>query len=100
MDPALLDAPARLKGRIVRVATAAGATVVGSRFRRFAPQGVTGVVLLAESHVTVHTWPELGFAAFDIFTCAGGDLTGRIGAGLQASIGGVASVRADVERGP
>lgn len=46
-----------------------GATVVSSHFHQFAPQGVSGVVVLAESHVTVHTWPEAGFAAVDIFTC-------------------------------
>lgn len=82
------------------MAKAAGATVVGSRFRRFAPHGVTGVVLLAESHVTVHTWPELGFAAFDVFTCGDGRLSAQVGDGLRATFGGVCSVRADVERGP
>jgi S-adenosylmethionine decarboxylase proenzyme len=46
-----------------------GATVVSSHFHQFQPHGVSGVVVLAESHVTVHTWPESGFAAVDIFTC-------------------------------
>ena len=48
----------------------AGATIIYSHFHAFGPgHGVTGVVLLAESHISIHTWPELGFAAIDIFMC-------------------------------
>jgi S-adenosylmethionine decarboxylase len=51
-------------------AEAAGATVLHSHFHSFGPQqGVTGVLLLAESHISIHTWPECGFAAADIFMC-------------------------------
>lgn len=51
-------------------AEAAGAIVVGERHHRFgAGDGVTGVVLLAESHVSIHTWPEYNYAAIDIFMC-------------------------------
>lgn len=51
-------------------AEAAGAHVLFSHFHGFGEgQGVTGVVLLAESHITIHTWPECGFAAADIFMC-------------------------------
>ena len=50
-------------------ARACGATVVNSMFHTFSPQGVTGVVLLAESHISIHTWPEMGYAAVDVFTC-------------------------------
>lgn len=51
-------------------AEAAGANVLFSHFHAFGEgQGVTGVVLLAESHITIHTWPECGFAAADIFMC-------------------------------
>ncbi|MEM1008402.1 MAG: adenosylmethionine decarboxylase, partial [Myxococcota bacterium] len=38
-------------------------------FHPFFPQGVSGVVVIAESHLTIHTWPELGYAAIDVFTC-------------------------------
>ena len=48
---------------------AAGATVVGSVFHRYSPQGVSGVVLVAESHFSIHTWPEHRYAAADFFTC-------------------------------
>ena len=46
-----------------------GATVVNQAFHRFSPHGVSGVVLIAESHLGIHTWPEYRFAAVDIFTC-------------------------------
>lgn len=46
-----------------------GATVLGTHFHTFEPQGLTGYVLLAESHISVHTWPEYGYAAVDVYTC-------------------------------
>lgn len=45
------------------------ATVVSHTFHSFSPFGVSGVVVIAESHVAIHTWPEYGYAAVDIFTC-------------------------------
>ncbi|MEI6430827.1 MAG: adenosylmethionine decarboxylase [bacterium] len=53
----------------LRVAEEAGATIVNWIFHKFSPQGVSGVVVIAESHLTVHTWPEHGYCAVDIFTC-------------------------------
>ena len=47
----------------------AGLTIVGDRFFQFKPQGVTGTVLLAESHLAIHTWPEAGFVAVDVYVC-------------------------------
>ena len=47
----------------------AGATIINSTFHHFAPVGVSGVVVIQESHLALHTWPEYGFAALDIFTC-------------------------------
>lgn len=59
-----------LKALLVAAAAAGGASVLQSHFHPFgAGKGVTGVVLLAESHITVHTWPERDYAAFDIFMC-------------------------------
>ena len=49
-----------------------GATVIDHIFHQFSPQGVTGVVAIAESHLCIHTWPEHGYAAVDIFTCGDG----------------------------
>ena len=50
-----------------------GATIISDKFHRFAPQGVSGAVVIAESHLTIHTWPELGYAAIDFFTCGESD---------------------------
>jgi S-adenosylmethionine decarboxylase len=58
-----------LQGAMLGAAAAAGATVVDTTFHRFPIQGLSGVVVLAESHISVHTFPEHGYAAFDIFTC-------------------------------
>lgn len=54
---------------MLEAAAAAGATVVDTTFHRFPIQGLSGVVVLAESHISVHTYPEHGYAAFDIYTC-------------------------------
>jgi len=58
-----------LKGILQAAASEAGATVLGESFHQFSPYGVSGVVIIAESHLFIHTWPELGYAAVDIFTC-------------------------------
>lgn len=72
-----LDDPAFLEHVLRTAAQAAGAHVIGGHFHHFGPaQGVTGVLLLAESHISVHTWPERTLAAFDIFMC-GSALTSR-----------------------
>jgi len=49
--------------------------VLQEAFHRFIPQGVSGVVLVAESHLAIHTWPEYGYAAVDIFTCGQMDIS-------------------------
>ncbi len=68
-DRALLDDPGRLEELLREAAVAANATVISSSFRRFEPFGVSGVVIIAESHLSIHTWPEYGYAAVDYFTC-------------------------------
>lgn len=54
---------------LVRAAQVAGVTVWSISFHRFSPNGVSGVVVISESHLSVHTWPEYGYVALDIFTC-------------------------------
>ena len=54
---------------MVAAARAANATIMESAFHRFEPQGVSGTVILAESHLSIHTWPEKGYAAMDFYTC-------------------------------
>jgi S-adenosylmethionine decarboxylase len=68
-DKSLLDDVTRVRELMRAAAEAAGATVVTDVFHRYAPQGVTGVVVIEESHFSVHTWPECGYAAVDFYTC-------------------------------
>nr|APP88371.1 S-adenosylmethionine decarboxylase proenzyme [Paulinella micropora]AQX45138.1 S-adenosylmethionine decarboxylase proenzyme [Paulinella micropora] len=58
-----------LRNIITGAAKSAGATLLNLITHRFEPQGVTGLALLAESHISIHTWPESGYAAVDVFTC-------------------------------
>lgn len=71
-----MTGPDALRSLCLEAVRAAGLTPVGELFHRFAappgraePAGVTGVVLLAESHVAVHTWPELGAVTLDVYVC-------------------------------
>jgi S-adenosylmethionine decarboxylase len=67
-DPAHIDAALRA------AAEAAGATILHGHFHHFSPNGgVSGVLVLAESHISIHTWPERDFAAVDIFMCGACD---------------------------
>lgn len=54
---------------MVNAALEAGAEIREVAFHKFSPQGVSGVVVISESHLAIHTWPELGYAAVDVFTC-------------------------------
>ncbi len=65
-----LDDADEIRQLLLDAALGAGATVIDTVFHRFSPQGVSGVVVIAESHLAIHTWPELGCAAIDMFSCA------------------------------
>ena len=66
--PAFTRADA-LRALCLDATAASGLTVVGDAFHQFSPQGVTGTVLLAESHLAIHTWPEHGFVTVDVYVC-------------------------------
>jgi len=68
-DPERLEQVGHVREAMVDAALAAGALVVGESFHHFSPHGVSGVVVISESHLAIHTWPEYGFAAVDLFTC-------------------------------
>jgi S-adenosylmethionine decarboxylase proenzyme len=68
-DKELLDDKDRLERLLRYAAEKAGATVVGVIFHTFSPQGVSGVVVVEESHFSIHTWPEYRYAAVDCYTC-------------------------------
>ncbi|MGE8319508.1 MAG: adenosylmethionine decarboxylase [Comamonas sp.] len=85
-DPAWLRDEAQLARLCQQQVAAAGLTAVGERWVRFpGAGGVTGVVLLAESHLALHTWPEAGNATLDIYVCNfSGDNTGKAHGLLEA----------------
>ncbi len=68
-NQARLNDEAFIRTTITSSAKIAGATLINLVTHSFKPQGVTGLALLAESHISIHTWPEIGYAAIDVFTC-------------------------------
>lgn len=93
-DPALIE-------RCLRDATAAaGATLLEVRLHHFGPgNGVTGVALLAESHISIHSWPEHGYAAVDIFMCGRAhDLDAALRV-ISDGLGARVASRSVIERG-
>ena len=77
----LLDDLQFIRQAMLGAANEAGATVVGESFHKFSPLGATGIIAISESHLCIHTWPEHGYAAVDIFTC-GSDFKSRKAAEL------------------
>ncbi|HWR89669.1 MAG TPA: adenosylmethionine decarboxylase [Dissulfurispiraceae bacterium] len=71
-NPEILKSLTRVKEALVAAAKEAKATIIDVSFHEFNPFGISGMVVIAESHLSIHTWPEYGYAAVDIFTC--GDL--------------------------
>jgi len=55
-----------------QAALAANVTIVQSVFHQYSPQGITGIVIIEESHLSIHTWPEYGYASVDFYTCGDG----------------------------
>jgi S-adenosylmethionine decarboxylase len=68
-SPEVLNNTVKIEKLMVDAALEAGAEVKEVIFHQFSPQGVSGVVVISESHLAVHTWPEFGYAAVDVFTC-------------------------------
>jgi len=90
-----LDEPAHLEAVLRRASDTAGATILQSHFHHFGENmGVTGVLMLAESHISIHTWPEFDFAALDIFMCG----NTQIDAAVAVIEGAFASAQIDVRR--
>lgn len=99
VDPARLVVSGDIDALLRAAAMAAGARILHSHFHSFGQaQGVTGVVLLAESHISIHTWPEVGFAAADIFMC-GAALPQRALDLIEASLQPASRTVRTVERG-
>jgi S-adenosylmethionine decarboxylase proenzyme len=69
-DSSILDDLEQIRAILLEAVNLANGTIVTHVFHRFAPQGVSGVIVIAESHVAIHTWPEYRCAAIDIFSCS------------------------------
>jgi len=81
-----------------RAAKAAKVTIVQSVFHQFSPQGVTGVVIIEESHLSIHTWPEYGYASVDFYTCGEG-LPEKAFEVIEAGLGAQRSELLMIDRG-
>lgn len=68
-DPEVISKVERVEQILTRAAEVAGVQIWAISFHRFSPVGVSGVVVISESHLSVHTWPETGYVALDIYTC-------------------------------
>jgi S-adenosylmethionine decarboxylase len=94
-----LTDPARIDAALRDAAEAARATILHSHFHHFGPDGgVSGVLVLAESHISIHTWPERDFAAIDIFMCGACDPYDSLPV-LQAAFQPTSIVQSEQRRG-
>ena len=96
---ATLDDPAVVEAALVDTVAAMGAHVLGIHIHRLEPQGISGVVVISESHLTIHTWPERGEAAVDLFTCGDPVRAREAVAALVARLGAGASSLREISRG-
>ena len=93
-DRAILNDQKMLENYLLEAVRLSGATTIQPFFHHFSPHGISGIILIAESHFAVHTWPEYGYCALDIFTC--GEqikaqealvfLRGKLGAGTVSTM--------------
>lgn len=90
---------AGVSSAMLQAAEASGATVVAHDFHHFQPLGVSGVVIIAESHLAIHTWPEYGYAAADIFTCGEAVDPWKAFDHLQAALGAEHGSATELRRG-
>lgn len=96
---ALLDDPARIEAALVETVEAMGAHVLGTHVHRLSPQGISGIVVISESHITIHTWPERGEAAIDLFTCGDAARARAAIGSLTVRLGGTRSSLREIFRG-
>ncbi|MCH8567512.1 MAG: adenosylmethionine decarboxylase [Balneolales bacterium] len=65
----IINDVAKIESILLEATRRSKASIISHNFHKFSPHGVSGTVVIAESHVAIHTWPEYGYAAVDIFTC-------------------------------
>ena len=96
---ALLDNPTDSERILVDAVNRSGATIIQPFFHHFSPHGVSGVVVIAESHVAIHTWPEYAYCAVDIFTCGNQVDTDMIFEHIRTEFGAARISVMEVKRG-
>lgn len=87
VDSCYLNDQECIKKTLIEAAEKAGATIVESVIHKFSPFGVSGVIVIAESHIAIHTWPENNYIALDIFTCGNTKIAESIYQNLVIKIG-------------
>ncbi len=97
--PSRLDDPELISRVLMKAVKDSGATLIKPFFHQFAPQGVSGVMVIAESHFSIHTWPEYGYAAVDMFTCGETVDMEAAEAIICEGLGAAKVLRCEVERG-
>ena len=98
-DKEVLNDVAFIKGTLLAAASECGATVLGESFHQFSPQGISGVVVIAESHLFIHTWPEYGYVAADIFTCGNSVQPEKAAQTLIRKLGAKSHSIVEIQRG-
>jgi len=98
-DKEVIDDLGFLRDTLQAAASEAKATVLGESFHQFSPHGVSGVVIIAESHLFIHTWPECGYAAVDIFTCGDSVQPEKAAQKLIRELGAKSHTVLEIQRG-
>ncbi len=98
-DKEVLNDLSFLKSTMLKAAEEAGAMVLGESFHQFNPHGVSGAVIIAESHLFIHTWPEYGYAAVDIFTCGDSVQSEKAAGILIRELGAESHSMLEIQRG-
>ena len=97
-DRTKIDDAAFIERTMIEATRLSGATMIKPFFHQFSPQGVSGVIVIAESHFAVHTWPEHGYTAVDLFSCADFDYKTALNH-IRITIGSLHHTIAQVRRG-
>ena len=98
-DPARLANLACVQDAMLEAARISGATLITHTFHHFAPLGISGVVIVSESHLAIHTWPEHQFAAIDYFTCGDSIDQARAIESMRQALGAEEISTREIQRG-
>lgn len=98
-EPRLIDDLEHVRQSLRHAAELVSASIIDVIARKFDPLGVTVVIAIAESHLSIHTWPEYAYAAVDVFTCSSEPLTSEVQDYLIRSMGAAEATCVELKRG-